>query len=146
MVLLRKLEHLYTMEINKVIKFFENDRFAAHSGIKVVEASEGYCKAVMEISDFHLNAAGVVQGGAIFTLADFAFGLASNSSGQLALAINVNITFLKGKQSGTLFAIARQLDDPKRIGAYTVSVTDENDQLIATFNGLCYCKKETIGG
>ena len=113
MVLLRKLEHLYTMEINKVIKFFENDRFAAHSGIKVVEASEGYCKAVMEISDFHLNAAGVVQGGAIFTLADFAFGLASNSSGQLALAINVNIPFLKENSPWDSFRYADS-DDPKR--------------------------------
>ena len=122
--------------------FFENDRFAALAGIEIVEAGAGYCKAKLEIEDKHLNAAHVVQGGAIFTLADLAFAVASNSRGQLALAVNVNISFLKGKSSGTLYATATELADPKRIGAYDVLVTDEAGELIARFNGLVYRKNE----
>ena len=83
-----------------------------------------------------------VQGGAIFTLADLAFGVAANSRGQLALAVNVNISFLKGKSKGTLFATATEVGDPKRIGAYDVLVTDENNEVIARFNGLAYRKNE----
>jgi len=132
------------MDIENLKTFFKNDRFAALAGIEVVEASKGYCKAKMVIEDKHLNAANVVQGGAIFTLADFAFGLASNSHGQLALAINVSITFLKGKPSGVLFATAREVAEPKRIGAYTVEVTDENGEVVACFNGLAYRKNEMI--
>ena len=132
------------MDIENVINFFKNDRFATLAGIEVIEASQGYCKVRMVIEDKHLNAAGVVQGGAIFTLADFAFGLASNTYGQLALAINVNITFLKGKSSGVLYATAREVADPKRIGAYIVEVNDEKGEVIACFNGLCYRKKESI--
>lgn len=128
----------------KLKTFFENDRFAAHTGIEVLEIGVGFCKAKLEIKERHLNAANVVQGGAIFTLADLAFAIASNSHGQLALAINVNISFLKGKSYGTLFATARELDDPKRIGAYDVLITDENDELIARFNGLAYRKNEKI--
>jgi acyl-CoA thioesterase len=45
----------------------------------------------MKINETHLNAVGVVQGGAIFTLADFAFAVASNSRGKIALAINAEI-------------------------------------------------------
>ena len=123
------------------ITFFKNDRFAALTGIEIMEAGPGYCKARLEIKDKHLNAANVVQGGAIFTLADFAFGVAANSHGQLALAINVNISFLKGKSEGILFATATELADPKRIGAYDVLVTDEADEVIARFNGLAYRKR-----
>jgi acyl-CoA thioesterase len=132
------------MNIEKLKDFFKNDRFAALAGIEIVEVSIGYCKASMVIENKHLNAANVVQGGAIFTLADFAFALASNSHGQLALAINVNISFLKGKSSGTLYAIASEVADPKRIGVYDVKVTDENGEMVASFNGIAYRKNETL--
>ena len=124
-------------------EYFKNDRFAAEAGVVIIEAGTGYCKAKMEIEEKHLNAANVVQGGAIFTLADLAFAVAANSRGQLALAVNVSISFLKGKSSGTLFAIATEVADPKRIGAYDVLVTDERDEVIARFNGLVYRKQET---
>lgn len=130
------------MNISNLIQFFKNDHFAALTGIEIVEAKEGYCKAQLKISKKHLNAANVVQGGAIFTLADFAFGVAANSHGQLALAINVNITFLKGISQGTLYATATEVDDPKKLGAYDVIVTNEKGEIIARFNGLVYRKSK----
>ena len=66
----------------------ENDMFAKHNNIRLTVVREGYAEAEMEINKNHLNAAGIVQGGAIFTLADLAFGAASNSYGTLALSIN----------------------------------------------------------
>jgi len=120
--------------------FFKNDRYAALTGIEIIEIKKGYCKAQLKISEKHLNAANVVQGGAIFTLADFAFAVASNSHGQLALAINVNITFLKGISNGTLYATATEFDNPKKLGAYDVVVTNEKEEIIARFNGLVYRK------
>lgn len=136
------LQNLHTMDLEKLKDYFQNDRFAVSNGIKLVEVGRGYCKAMLEIEDRHLNAANVVQGGAIFTLADFAFGYAANSQGQLALAINVNISFLKGKSEGTLFATATEVSDPHRIGAYDVLVTDENDAVVARFNGIVYRKNQ----
>ena len=120
--------------------FFKNDNYAALTGIEIIEAKEGYCKAQLKITEKHLNAVNVVQGGAIFTLADFAFAVASNSRGQLALAINVNITFLKAVSGGTLYAIATEFDKPKKLGAYDVVVTNEKEEIIARFNGLVYRK------
>jgi len=132
------------MNTDKLIDFFKNDRYAQLTGIEILEASTGYCKAKLEIEDKHLNSANVVQGGAIFTLADLAFAVASNSHGQLALAINVNITFLKGKSTGTLYATATEVADPARIGAYDVLVTDENSAVVARFNGIVYRKNEHL--
>jgi acyl-CoA thioesterase len=125
-------------------KIFARDRFAAHTGIEIAEAAPGYCRAYLVIEDKHMNGANVVQGGAIFTLADLAFAVASNSHGQLALAINVNISFLQGKKTGTLFATAKEVKEPGRIGAYDVLVTDEEDSIVARFNGLVYRKKEKL--
>jgi acyl-CoA thioesterase len=70
-----------------------------------------------------------------------AFAVASNSQGQLALAINVNISFLGSKSSGTLYATATEVGEPKRLGAYDVLVTDEQTNIIARFNGMVYRKK-----
>lgn len=128
------------MNNTELLSFFRNDRYAALTGVEIMEVKEGYCKAQLKITDKHLNAANVVQGGAIFTLADLAFAVASNSRGQLALAVNVNITFLKGVSGGTLYAIATEFDDPKKLGAYDVSVTNEKGEMVARFNGLVYRK------
>ena len=123
---------------------FSQDRYAALTGIEIVEAGKGYCKTRLTIEDKHLNAANIVQGGAIFTLADLAFAVASNSHGQLALAINVNISFLGSKSSGTLYATATAVGEPKRLGAYDVLVTDEQANIIARFNGMVYRKKQNF--
>ncbi len=132
------------MDTETARTFFARDRYAALTGIEIVEAGIGYCKARLTIEDKHLNAANVVQGGAVFTLADLAFAVASNSHGQLALAINVNISFLNSVSSGTLHATATELDKPKRLGAYDVLVTDEQDRIIARFNGMVYRKNQNI--
>ena len=84
--------------MNDVIKrTYILDKYAAYLGIELLEAGEGYCKVRLPIKEQFLNAADVVHGGLIFTLADVAFAVASNSHGQLALAINANISFLRSK-------------------------------------------------
>ena len=132
------------MDITTARKLFKNDRYASLTGAKIEEVGEGYCKTSLEIEDKHLNAANVVQGGAIFTLADLAFAIAANSHGQLALAINVNISYLASISSGTLYATASEIREPTRIGAYDVMVTDDQQRVIARFNGMVYRKKQSI--
>jgi len=119
---------------------FAHDRYAAMTGVEIVEVKTGYCKARLNIADKHMNAANVVQGGAIFTLADLAFAVASNSHGQLALAINVNISFLKAVSAGALYAVATEVTEPAKLGAYDVLVTDDGGGVVARFNGMVYRK------
>ncbi len=132
------------MNTDAVKEYFSKDRYAALTGVEIVEARIGYCKASMVIEDKHMNAANVVQGGAIFTLADLAFAVASNSHGQLALAINVNISFLKAASKGTLYAVATETTEPGKLGAYDVMVTDKEGEIIARFNGMVYRKNKQI--
>lgn len=122
--------------------FSENDHFAKHSGITLLEVQRGYAKVQMDIQPMHFNGAGTVHGGAIFTLADFAFAVAANSHGQLALAINTSITFINPAHEGCLFAEARELSVNRRLGTYEVQVRNHANLLIAQFQGTAYRKKE----
>jgi acyl-CoA thioesterase len=126
-------------------KFFENDRYAAHSNIKLTEVELGCAKARMEIiPEIHHNAAHTVQGGAIFTLADFAFAAASNSHGRIALAINVSINFINPGTTGTLHAEAREISCNYRLATYLIDITDDSGKPIATFSATAYRKSESI--
>jgi len=130
--------------MEKIVKFMNDDQFAEHNGIKLVEVSEGRARAKMDIHSQHLNGAKVVHGGAIFTLADFAFAAASNSHETLALAINANISFVKAATEGTLFAEAREISLNPKLATYTINITNEKNDLIAIFQGMVYRKKDSI--
>ena len=74
--------------MENVRKLFASDQFAKLCGIEIVDVAEGRAKAQMKL-EAHLNGLGSVQGGAIFTLADFVFAMACNFHGPAAVAINI---------------------------------------------------------
>ncbi|MDH4204493.1 MAG: hotdog fold thioesterase [Desulfobacteraceae bacterium] len=131
------------MEVVK--NFFKNDRFADHVGIELLEVSEGRAKAKMEIKEHHLNGVNIAHGGAIFSLADLAFAVASNSHRTVALSINVSISYLKASVAGeTLIAEANEVSINPKLATYEVRVTDETNDIIAIFLGTVYRKKDKI--
>ena len=123
--------------------FQTGDKFASHCGMELVSLAAGHAVTRMAIQPWHRNAVGIVQGGAIFTLADFAFGAASNSQGRVAVGVNVGITYLKAAKAGVLTAEAREVAATPKLASYTVNVTDEGGRLLAVFQGLAYLKQET---
>lgn len=127
-----------------VRQFFEDDNFARHCGIELVSVEPGRAVARMAIKPEHFNGYKIVQGGAIFTLADLAFAAASNSHGTVAVAINVSITFIKATKDGVLQAEAREVARNPKLGTYVVEVRDEHGDLVAQFQGLVYRKSEQI--
>ncbi len=122
---------------------FEKDLFAKHAGIELLEVSPGRATARLRLLPHHLNGVGIVQGGAIFTLADLTFAAAANSHGPVAVAVNVSITFLKAARTGTLLAEAREMGLNPKLGSYTVEVKDDSGSLVALFQGLAYRKTES---
>ncbi len=124
--------------------FLNDDKFAQYAGIELLEVGSGSAKVKMEVKPFHINGVGLVHGGALFTLADFAFAAAANSHEETAVAINASISYLKAVKSGTLYAEAEEVSNARKLSVYSIKVTDENNQLIATFQGMAY-KKGTGG-
>lgn len=125
-------------------KFVQQDHFARHIGVEILEYGKGAAKARMEIGSHHLNSAGMVHGGAVFSLADAVFSIASNSHGTLAVAINVSISFFKSATSGTLTATAEEVSFNPKLATYLITVTDDAGDKIALFQGTVYRKKDSI--
>ena len=120
------------------------DRFAAETGVELLEISPGYAKARMKVTEKHLNAGGVCQGGALFTLADLAFAAVANSRGRLTLSLNANITFLRPAKLGYVYAEAVEVFNHHRIPFVEVKITDGQGELIAVFTSSGYRKESDL--
>ena len=133
--------------MNEIQQFFSReDLFARHTGIQLLEVGPGTARTSMKIEPFHFNGAKTVHGGAIFTLADFAFAVASNSRGRLAMGINTSVSFVKSATAGTLYAEATEQSLNSKLASYLVTVTDDDGDVVALFQGMVYRKKEPITG
>ena len=122
------------------IKDFLNkgDVFAARAGVQLTEVNEGYARAEMVVTEAHLNAGGVCQGGAIFTLADLAFAAAVNSSGMMTVGTSSNISFIRSARKGdTLTAVATE-EPHHRMPFCEVRVTNQQGDLICVMTGSAY--------
>ncbi len=131
--------------MKKIKAFFAEGRdFSKNIGIELIEVHYGFAKAKLKITEFHLNQAGVAHGGAIFTLADFAFAVASNSFGKVSLAINTSLSFMHaGKLGDELIAEAKLVDESNRLGTYEVVIANGKKK-IAFFTGTVYKTKKDV--
>ncbi|MCF0197091.1 MAG: hotdog fold thioesterase [Bacteroidaceae bacterium] len=128
-----------------LIDFFRKDRFASDAGCVLTVLSEGRATATMTVGPQHLNAGGVCQGGALFTLADLAFAGAVNSHGQLSFSINSTIHIIASAREGdVLTAVATELVNHPKIPFCEVRISNQDGVLIATFSGQAYRKNAHI--
>ena len=120
------------------------DPFAKMLGAMVEDVQAGYSRATLLIHDHHLNFHGTTHGGVIFSLADIAFAAASNSRGQTAVALNVDISFLQAVTVGErIVAEAREISLNGPIGLYDITVKNQKTgDLIAQNQAMAYRKKQ----
>lgn len=117
---------------------FIQDRYAAFTGITIDDAREGYARCSLIIEDRHLNALDHVQGGAIFTLGDFAFAVASCCGEQKAVSLSNQISYMKPPKGQQLIAEANVISQGRRACFYDVRITDDVGTPVAvmTVNGF----------
>jgi acyl-CoA thioesterase len=128
------------MDDRSIREFLERDRFARENGMEIGEIRVGFARTEMTITPHHLNGAGILQGGALFTLADLAFAAASNSHGPLAVGCQTDVTWFKAVSSGRLTAVAEEIVRTRKLSTCVVRVTDEQGELVALFKGIAYIK------
>jgi acyl-CoA thioesterase len=121
------------------------DRFAAASGARLVEITPGAAVAVLDVTSAHLNAGGVCQGGAIFTLADLVFAALVNQGENLTFAINSTIYYhVSAREGDTLRAEGHVSCAHHRIPSAEVVVTNQDGVRIATFTGQAYVGRSPV--
>jgi acyl-CoA thioesterase len=79
------------------------------------------------------------HGGALFALIDEAFETAGQTHGTIAVAMNVNVTYMASPDPGArLRAEAVEIKRTKRTAAYDIRVFDEKRQILATCQALAF--------
>ena len=115
--------------------YFSCDRFATDHGMTLDELDEHHAVTSLTLGARHKNACGGVMGGAIFTLADFAFAALTNDRERITVAQQVSINYLSPAKGERLIATARYRKDGRSSCVVNVDVTDDTGRDVAQFVG-----------
>lgn len=119
-------------DLEEARKFFAGDKFATVAdGAVIDEIKYKYAKCSLEIKDVHRNALGAVMGGAMYTLADFCFAVASNYKQNPTVTVVSQISYLGQPKGDKLIAESRLIKDGRKNCFYEVNVTDEGGKPVA---------------
>ena len=126
--------------LQEIKEFFKGDRFAMEQGIEIesVDGDSSVCR--VELRPEHRNAAGGVQGGLIFTLADFAFAVAANSEELGTVTLDSAISYMSAPKGSVLRARAKCLRRGANICNYNIDVTDDLGRQVAVVSVTGYKK------
>jgi len=122
--------------IDEARDYFYNDKFAAENGITLDELDGAHAVSSLTVSARHRNAYGGVMGGAIFTLADFAFAALTNDLERKTVAQQVSINYLSAPKGEKLTATATYKKDGRSSCVVNVDVADDQGREVAQFVGV----------
>ena len=121
--------------IEEAREFFKGDKFATNLGVYLENLDENSCECSLELNDGHKNAVGGVLGGVIFTLADFAFAVLSNSLHSPTVAQQVSVNYLSAPKGKKLIAHAVCKKNGRSSSIINVDVVDDTGRDIVQFIG-----------
>ena len=123
-----------------ILEAVKREPFAQALKMELVELEAGYSVVKMVYDPDKMdNIYGRAHGGAVFGLIDEAFETAGQTEGTIAVALNVNITYVASPQPGVVLnAEARRVSQTKKTAVYEIKVTDQDGSLIATCQALAY--------
>lgn len=123
-----------------IFQAVQTEPFARQLKMELIELEDGYSKVEMiyqpdEMNNIYQRA----HGGAVFALIDEAFETAGQTDGTIAVALNVNVTYISSPEPGVkLIATAQEISRSKRTANFEIKVTDENKNLIASCQALAF--------
>ncbi len=123
-----------------IFQAVQTEPFARQLKMELIELEDGYSKVEMiyqpdEMNNIYQRA----HGGAVFALIDEAFETACQTDGTVAVALNVNVTYISSPEPGVkLIAIAQEISRTKRTANFEIKVTDENKKLVASCQALAF--------
>lgn len=114
--------------------------FAALLGVQRTTMADGRARFELEVRPGHLNPHGIVHGGVVYSLADYAMGGALTSRlrpGERCATLEIKINYLAPVSEGTLAAEAQVVERTTRVGVLEARVF-AGDRLIALATGTFY--------
>jgi len=125
----------------------ERDSFSQMMGIKLVEWNVGKVIVELTVGKDHLNFNGTCHGGVLFSVADTAFGFASNSHGIISAGIDVHMVYPAAAREGDkLCATAIEATRSRRLATYRVEVSRQDGEVVGLFTGTVFVTKHLHAG
>lgn len=122
-----------------IFRQVEKEPFAQKFGLKLIDLDDGYSKVEMNFTQDMENIFGIAHGGTLFAIIDEAFETSSNSHGTVAVALNMNVTYVSSPRKGCkLIAESREISLTNRTASYDIKIFDDLNKLIASCQALVY--------
>ena len=130
----------------EIAAHIRKDAYANWLGATIEAIEPGYSRVSLVATESMLNFHGMTHGGLLFSLGDIAFAAASNSHGQIAVALNVATSFLRATGVGDhLVAEAKEVHLGGATALYDIVVTEKTSgQLVAKSQATVYRKRDTF--
>jgi len=110
-------------------------------GVRRKRTGTGGWHFLLTVRRDHMNPYGLVHGGVVYSLADYAMGAAlarGLEPGERCATLEIKINYLAPVSGGTLRAEARVVERTRRIGVLEGRVYDDQDRLVALATGSFY--------
>ena len=131
--------------LKKIKENVAKEPYARLFNIKIVELNQGSSVAEMKVLKKHENFFSIIHGGAIFSLVDVAFGSAANSYGTVAVALDININYIRPSFAGDILrAEAKEVSRGNTIATYDIIVKNNLNKIVASSQTVAYLKKEKL--
>jgi len=127
------------MNLEEAREYFNHDRYAVSlTGIKIEEVDKDYAKVSLEIEDKHLGARDHLMGGVLYTMADFAFAVATNTPEHFTMTTNSTISYLSQPKDSHIVGICKSIKNGHRTCLLETRLFDGKGTLLAvvTTNGV----------
>ena len=123
-----------------IFKAVRREPLAQMFEMSLIELDLGYSVVEMAYQPSRMdNIYARAHGGAVYALIDEAFETAGQTDGTIAVALNVNVTYVASPDPETrLRAEARRVSQTKKTACYDIRVTDDADKLLAICQAVAY--------
>ncbi len=129
-----------------IFQAVKKEPYALALNMELVELEKGYSAVEMTYDPETMNNIySRAHGGAIYALIDEAFETAGQTDGTIAVALNINVTYVSSPNTSTrLRAEAQKVSQTKKTAVYDIKVKDVDGKLIAICQALAFCTGKPI--
>jgi len=111
-----------------------HDRISESLGIEFLEVSQELATCRLQVPLDLCNGSEPVHGGAVLMLANAVFAAASKAGGTRAAEASARVSFRDAAGCKTLLAQARRVFSDGKLARYSVTVTNEQEEVLVTLD------------
>lgn len=128
-----------------VQRMLSRDAFSQWLGVEVLEVAVQQAVIRMTVRPEMANGFGFAHGGIVFSFADSAHAFATNSSGEISVAIDCSVSYPAAVRTGdVLTASAVEQTSTNRLAFCEVTVRNQRDEVVGHFRGTVYRTRKPL--